>query len=146
LHIGNKLTIQKNPNTKLANAKSTYVICLDKGRHTARTSNFNDVLERAVDLAFSSLLGGTNKQAIYHILAKRFGIRRTNIPRNVEGFSNALEKIFGQSACLLEVQIMKTLHDQISNVEDIQPEGLSFMGYVESLHRFFSCQALSETF
>ena len=143
--MGNKLTFQKDPNTKFTNTKSACVILLNKGRRATCKSSFNDVLERAVDLAFSSLLGDTNKQALYQVLTKRFGIRRTNIPRNLEGFSNALEKIFGQSAYLLEVQIMKTLHDEISNVEDIQPQGLSFTGYVESLHRFFSCQALSET-
>lgn len=75
-------------------------------------SSFCDTLLEAIDEAFSSL-GKSPKIAIYLHLENSMGIRKQEIPFRIDDFQNALEKIFGLGARLLEILIVKNLHEKI---------------------------------
>lgn len=86
-----------------------------------------------------SCLGESGKQAVYFHLEKRFGIKKWEIAFRVEDFVDALEKIFGPGARLLEIQIMKSLYRKIG-----RPLGwgkklqdLVFAEYVAAARRSF---------
>lgn len=74
--------------------------------------SFYDTLLEAIDEAFSSL-GESSKTAIYLHLENSMGIRKQEIPLRIDDFQNALEKIFGSGARLLEILFVKNLHEKI---------------------------------
>lgn len=65
-----------------------------------------------------SLLGESLKAEVYFHLLRDFGINRNEIPSNLAKFSNALEKIFGEGAKLLEINFMKELHQKIKSEQN----------------------------
>jgi hypothetical protein len=139
--------LHKNASSTFANTKPACVIYLNKEEISSSKTCFDDLLLEAVESAFSSLLGDSNKQALYYSLSASFGISRETIPRNVEGFADALEQIFGQGALLLEARIMQVLHGKASGIKVFPEQGeVSFAGYVESIRRFFQVSAVSEAF
>jgi hypothetical protein len=84
----------------------------DKKAHnkvTTTNEDFDYLLLESIDEAFSTL-GESPKTAIYYHLEHKFGIPRRTIPRRIEEFSDALEKVFGLGAKHLEIIIMKNRH------------------------------------
>jgi len=95
--------------------------------------DFQRIMLETVDETFSSL-GKEAKKSIYFHLKNSFGTTRENIPAEIEKFANALEKIFGPSAQLLEIQIMKRLHKKTGTRIKYYPKqkNLTFVDYVET--------------
>ncbi len=77
-----------------------------------KTPNFEEVLLEAIDEGLS-LLGNKSKQALYFYLEKTFKMNRRDIPYRIEEFTDAVEKIFGSGARILEIQIMKCLFKKV---------------------------------
>jgi len=100
-----------------------------------RDRAFKKLLLEAVDEALSSL-GDSSKQAIYFYLEETFKINRQNIPNKIEEFTNAIEKIFGQGAKILELQIIKHLYEKVGRDFEYFPEkdDLLFTEYVEAVY------------
>jgi hypothetical protein len=132
-------TTQLQRNREVAaiiNLEPTRIISPNPKKVEFTTADFNSLLLEAVDSAFS-MLGDPNKQALYLHLKNSFGIDRETIPQNIMGFSNMLEKVFGQSALLLESRIMAMLHKQVPHFKfSPKQEEFSFIGYLESFRRF----------
>jgi|SRR4030042_4154171 len=103
-----------------------------KKKSGSRKGNFRELLIEAVDNVFSSL-GDSCKQAIYFHLKDRYNISKHEIPYRIEDFADALEKIFGAGAKLIEIEIMRALFTKVQ-VFSYSPkqEDLSFTNYVET--------------
>jgi len=85
-----------------------------------------------------SCLGESGKQAVYFHLEKRFGIKKCEIAFRVEDFADALEKIFGSGARLLEIQIMKSLYRKIGRPLGLgKKRDIVFAEYVATARRSF---------
>jgi hypothetical protein len=98
---------------------------------------FERLLLVAVDEGLSSL-GESSKQAIYSHLDKQFNIKKQEIPNRIEAFTGAIENIFGPGANLLEIVIMKHLHQKVrKDVSGNLSENLSFIEYVDAVERDF---------
>jgi len=98
------------------------------------TKTFEDLLLEAIDDAFFSL-GESAKTAIYFHLEKTFAINKKEIPNHLQGFSNALERIFGIGARHIEIQVMKNLNLKIdAQLKKVHPHfldpDLTFEKYV----------------
>jgi hypothetical protein len=95
---------------------------------------FEKALLEAVDESFARL-GDAARRTIYHHLENGFNIRRQDIPHKIEGFADAIEKIFGVAAALLEIQIMKKLFEKVGVSLKCLPEqaDLVFTEYVEAI-------------
>jgi len=74
--------------------------------------DFKELLLEAVDDGLS-LLGDCSKQALYCYLENSLKIKKQEIPDKIEEFSDTIEKIFGHSAKLLEIEIMKNLYKKL---------------------------------
>lgn len=86
----------------------------------------------AVDDGLSSL-GDQSKQALYFHLEKTFKIRKQDIPEKIEEFTNAIERIFGEGAKLLEIEIMRQLHKKVQSLQyPSEKNNLFFLEYIES--------------
>jgi hypothetical protein len=104
------------------------------GRHKTFEKIFLEALDEGL-----SCLGESSKQAIYFHLEKRFGIKKVEIPFRVDDFADALEKIFGPGAKLIEIQIIKTLHRKIGAPLkwDKRQQNIVFTEYVAVARRSF---------
>jgi hypothetical protein len=87
-----------------------------------RNPEFNEFVLEAIDEGLSSL-GDSSKQAIYYHLEKNFRIKKPDIPNKIEEFANAMEKIFGDGAKLLEIEMMRRLYDKVGHTLEYLPEG-----------------------
>ncbi len=97
--------------------------------------NFDQLLLDAIDEGLSGL-GEAGKASIYIHLEGIFNIRKQEIPDKLDGFSNALQRIFGLGARHLEILIMKNLHAKVGSLGKLDDpswlaQDLTFTKYVE---------------
>lgn len=89
--------------------------------HASSNRGFEQLLLDAVDEGLAGL-GDSARRTIYYHLEKDFNIKRQDIPCKIEEFADAIEKIFGAAAALLEIQIMKKLHEKVGASFRYSPE------------------------
>lgn len=95
---------------------------------------FENLLLDAVDEGLACL-GESVYRAIYYHLENDFAIKRQDIPCKIEGFADAIEKVFGIGAGLLEIEIMRRLHEKVGGSFRYFPEqrNLVFTEYVKTV-------------
>jgi hypothetical protein len=95
---------------------------------------FEKLLLDAVDEGLA-WLGESASRAIYYHLENDFNIKRQDIPCKIEGFADAVEKIFGAAAGFLEIEIMKKLHEKVGDSFRYFPEqkNLVFTEYIKTI-------------
>jgi len=90
--------------------------------------NFEKNLLEAVDHGLLSL-GENPRKAIYFHLKRNFQLQRESIPKETDGFSQALNNIFGPGAKIIEKFILKELYQRLKlNFEE--KESFTFADYV----------------
>jgi hypothetical protein len=96
--------------------------------------NFEELLLEAIDEGLS-LLGESGKQVIYSYLEKNFKIKRQDIPCKIDEFTDAIERIFGTGAKILEIQMMKCLFQKVGYNFKHYPRSkcLTFTEYVAAV-------------
>lgn len=106
-----------------------------------RNRNFNKLLLEAVDEGLSSL-GDSPRQAVYFYLKKEFKLDKRGIPKKIEEFADAIERIFGLGAKFLEILIMKRLYEKVGDSFEYNRErkDLVFTEYVEAAKKSFEKQ------
>lgn len=82
-----------------------------------------------------SLLGDCSKQALFSYLDSTFKIKKQDIPEKTEEFTNAIERIFGNGAKLLEIEILRQLCKKVEHNFEYPSKrnNLSFIDYVEAM-------------
>ena len=104
--------------------------------------NFETAVTEAIDEVFTNL-GENVKRAVYIYLENNYGIKKEQIPGKIEGFSEAIESIFGDSANLVELKIIKTLQRKVKGFAYKSKSKESFFSeYLMALHRHLDCQCL----
>lgn len=99
--------------------------------------DFEKLLLEAVDESLSTL-GESSRQAIYFHLEKSFNISKEDIPRKIEVFAEAIEKVFGLGADFLEILIMKRLHEKVGgNLNIHHTTDFAFADYMAAAKRSF---------
>lgn len=102
----------------------------------ARSTDFDKLLQSAVDDALTTL-GESVKQAIYFHIEARFHVSKNNVSENLEDFQVGLEKIFGAGARFIEILIMKKLHSRIGLPLEIEDDELEFVKYVSAVEESY---------
>lgn len=98
---------------------------------------FNRFLLEAVDEGLS-LVGKSAEQTVYFHLEKNFNISRDDIPHRIDEFANALEKMFGLGAKVIEIRIMKKLYKKIGNFKYVlKQDDIVFTKYVAALREYY---------
>ena len=136
-HMNSTTQLQNNQNAAvIIKLEPAFTIGLNDKEADSSKADFDNLFLEAVDFTFS-MLGDSNKQALYFHLKNSFGVSREAIPHHIEFFVNALEQIFGQGALLLEAQIMETLQSKVPRFRfSPKQEELSFLDYLECLRNF----------
>ena len=136
-HMNSTTQLQRNQDAAVAiKLEPAFTIRLNNKEADSSQADFDSLFLEAVDYTFS-MLGNSNKQALYFHLKNSYGIGREAIPQNIEIFANTLEQVFGQGALLLEARIMETLHRKVPRFRfSPKQRELSFLDYLESLRSF----------
>jgi hypothetical protein len=122
---------------QLSNIEPTTEINLNIDKFETQGNDFDEFFLEAVDKAFS-MLGNHSKELMYRYLENKCGVNKENIPNKVDLFSQTIEAVFGQSARLIEIKIMHTLHEKVPTFtySGKKASNLSFVNYVEALRLF----------
>ena len=128
--------------TKTTRLRTTCTLQLREKKHKPRENLFETALIEAVDEGFSPF-GHSSKQAIYFHLENTFKIKKQEIPCKIEEFADAIEKIFGAGAKLIEIRIIEALHERIQDFVHLPKKGeLVFTEYVANLRAFLKLRTL----
>lgn len=99
-------------------------------------NSFEKLLIEAVDEELS-IMGDSCREAVYFCLKSIFDIEKQEIPYKIEEFANALENIFGAGAKLIEINIIKTLHQRTQQFKYFPKQGdMIFTEYLAALRHF----------
>lgn len=105
-------------------------------RKNSQNNRLETTITTAVDDSLSSF-GDSFKQVIYFQLENTFHIKKQEIPQKIDEFAAAIEDMFGIGATLIEMKILKALHDQVpSFVHFPRGDELVFADYVKNLRYF----------
>ncbi len=77
-----------------------------------KPAQFRDTFLEAVDDGLI-ILGEIVRQAIYELIEKDYGLKRTEIPERLEAFQKALRNMLGMSAKTVERLIAKNLYQRL---------------------------------
>ena|SRR3972149_2914602 len=122
--------------TETTNVRIICAMQLPKSKKNPRNSLLETTIMTAVDDSLSSF-GESFKQVIYFQLENTFHIKKQEIPQRIDEFAAAIEELFGIGATLIEMKILKALHDQVPGfVHFPRGDDLVFTDYVKNL-RFF---------
>jgi hypothetical protein len=99
---------------------------------------FQEVVIDATDQVFSTI-GSGPKISLYCLLEKKYKLRQEDIPGKIGDFSNAMEQIFGTSALLIELGIMKKIRQMFPLFEcKAENEGFNFNDFLDSFRRYLT--------
>jgi len=100
----------------------------------AENNKFEEILLEAIDEGLS-LLGESPKQAVYFHLETAFNMKRHAIPHRIEEFTDAIEKLFGAGAKIIEIKIMKCLFKKVGYNFKHYPKqkSLTFKDYITAV-------------
>ena len=118
---------------------TNHTVLLDlTAREEHSKNNFEAALACAIDEVFTAL-GENVKQATYRYIENKYAVKKEQIPRQIEGFTAALESIFGDASWLVELRIMEKLQGKTqgfsykSNCKEI-----IFVDYLKALKRYMA--------
>jgi hypothetical protein len=95
--------------------------------------NLEELVLEAIDESLSSI-GQNCKNFIYFHLESEYNLNKGEIPFRIKDFSEAIEKIFGVGAKILEIQILKILFKKMGyiNPQFYSHENLELTQYIEA--------------
>lgn len=99
-----------------------------------KVDEFKKALIEAVDEGLR-ILGESGRDVIYYNLQHFFGLRKENIPDNIEIFTTCLRKIFGLGATVIEISILKALYRRLG-LEYVEKKDYTFADYLEGAKNF----------
>lgn len=102
-------------------------------------------INETIDNVLSSL-GTECKQAIYDHLEKNCNVKTSDIANHPTEFSEALERIFGGATALIEMHIMKRLHQKTPQFKLHPEHELTLPDYMKALKRSIHTQNKTDLF
>jgi hypothetical protein len=111
--------------------------CIHRENEKTRCDiDYESAIMDIVDESLSSF-GNSFRQVIYFQLENTFHIKKQEIPFRIHEFAAAIEELFGVGAKLIEIRIVKALHDRFEGfIYFPEMENLVFAEYVEGLRCF----------
>jgi PAS domain S-box-containing protein len=96
---------------------------------------FNELLLTAIDETLCALGEGA-KTAIYFHIEKKYKIKKTAIPKKIESFTQALEKLFGIGSKPIELMLLQNLSSRVEvDDESFTLEDVTFLTNLEKIKK-----------
>ncbi len=138
-YCSTKLHKRKKNMTQTTTVNTTCI--LQSNDKEQSNASYEATIMDAIDESLATF-GKTAKQATYYQLETTFHIKKNEIPFKIRAFADAIEKLFGPGARLIEMKIIEALHEKFQDFTYIpQKKELVFAEYVENLLRFLPLSA-----
>jgi hypothetical protein len=112
------------------------IVELSQVRSECKTLDFRTVVTEAIDEAFTKL-GQTISCKLYSLLENHYELCREEIPERTDKFVDVLEQVFGASALLIEIEIMKNIRQRVPRFEfRVKDRYVAFDQYLDSLRAY----------
>jgi hypothetical protein len=122
--------------TKTGNPNTTCTLQLCKNKQESGEDMFKAAVVEAVEESFASFRN-LDKQTVYFHLENGFKLKKEEIPNQIEDFADAIERMFGVGAKLIEIRIIQALHKRIRDFMFVPKKGdVMFKEYTTSLRAF----------
>lgn len=103
-----------------------------------QANRFSEVFLKSINQTFTKL-GTEIKPLLYSILETHYKLDQNNLPNRTADFVNAIEQIFGASAALVEVEIMKNIRQEVPLFKYSTENGdLDLINYLRSLKTYLA--------
>ncbi len=100
------------------------------------STSFENTVAEAIDEIFTSF-GENVKRATYSYIETNDGIKKEQIPYHIEGFTNAIESIFGDAAKLVELKIIENLQNKVKGFcYKSKSKEMLFAEYLEEMRKY----------
>lgn len=106
---------------------------------TGEWREFDRVLLDAVEECLGQVLGETAAEVTFLHLERNSGLKREEIPRNIEEFSSALTELLGSGTRPLKKLVIELLYSKLE-VEYDEKSELMFAGQIEKLRKRFEAE------
>jgi len=117
-------------------ANQTCILQLRRKNQKTSESRFEVTLMEAIDESLC-LFENLDKPKVYQHLENGFKIKKQEIPYKTIEFADALGKIFGRGAKLIEIRIIEAVHKRVPEFMFTPKKGVIFFKeYVASLRAF----------
>ena len=117
-------------------ANQTCILQLRRENQKTGENRFEATLMEAIDESLG-LFENLNKLEVYQHLENAFKIKKQEIPYKTEEFADAMEKIFGRGAKLIEIRIIEAVHKMVPEFIFTSKRGVViFKEHVASLRAF----------
>ncbi|MBI2183324.1 MAG: hypothetical protein HYU39_00030 [Thaumarchaeota archaeon] len=90
------------------------------------SSDYNQFILQCVDHALS-LLGESGRDAVYFYIERSFGLKKHDIPTKPQELIDALDRIFGGGATVLEQVMLR----EVKGIANLDVNAQSFVKVVE---------------
>jgi hypothetical protein len=122
--------------TELAKQNTICTLQLCRKKEKPTEYKFNVAMIEAVEESFSSF-NNLDKEAVYLHLENVFKVKKQEIPSKIEEFSDAVDRMFGVGAKLVEIRIIEALHSKTQEFLFVPRKGdVDFKEYVADLRAF----------
>ena len=121
---------------QMTNTTKQTATCVLQLGHKQNEDEFKSTVIETVDESFASF-SNLDMQAVYLHLENTFKIKKQEIPYKIEGFTDAIEQMFGNGAKLIEMRIIEALHKRIPEFVFFPKKAdIGLKEYIDSLHAF----------
>ena len=93
-----------------------------------RNEDFRNIFAEAVEEALDTL-SESGKQAVLYYIEKNFSIKKEEIPNKPEAFAEALQKIFGLGAYVIQKLILQKFYFKLGLEYGVK-NGYTFIDYL----------------
>jgi len=122
--------------TETVNLNPPCMIQISRKSQKKSEDKFDVVILEAIEESLGSFRA-FDKQEVYFHLKNTYNISKREIPRKIEEFAFAMEKIFGIGSRLIEIRIIEAIHKKIPEfVFTSKTNAVIFEEYVTSLRAF----------
>jgi signal peptidase I len=92
--------------------------------------NLNRLLLASIDEALS-VLGSEAKASLFHILENQFFLKKDEIPKRIDEFSVAMQKIFGNGSANIDLLLVNTFKKNLFLTCRVDPKSFPFQEFVK---------------
>ncbi len=98
-----------------------------------KADKYEEMLNKAVDRTLNKVFGSTATSIIYTHLEDNYAIRKNEIARKLESFSQAMQEYLNSGAAVVEKEILENFYSGLGLFQRVELEGTRNNEFIERL-------------
>lgn len=102
-------------------------------RSIQKLDKYEEMLNEAVDRTLNRVFGSTATSVIYNHLENNYSIRKNEIAKKLESFTQAMQEYLNSGATVVEKEILESFYSGLGLFQRVELEGIQNNEFVERL-------------